>query len=37
LKSLAEMKRAPTYIATAADAQHKLGTNDPSRIEVVGG
>jgi len=25
----------PRYIATAADAQHRLGTNDPRRIEVV--
>lgn len=35
MKSLKELKREPTYIATAADAQHKLGTNDPKRIEVV--
>jgi uncharacterized protein (DUF362 family) len=27
--------RAPRYIATAADAQHRLGTNDPRRIAVV--
>lgn len=27
--------RAPRYIATAADAQHKLGTNDPERIHRV--
>jgi hypothetical protein len=29
------MKREPKYIATAADAQHRLGTNDPQRIERV--
>jgi hypothetical protein len=33
LKPLKEMKREPKYIATAADPQHRLGTNDPSRIE----
>jgi uncharacterized protein (DUF362 family) len=33
MKSLEALKRAPTYIATAADARHRLGTNDPSRIE----
>jgi uncharacterized protein (DUF362 family) len=27
--------REPTYIATAADPQHRLGTNRPDRIEVV--
>ncbi len=35
MKSLRELKREPTYIATAADAHHRLGTNDPARIEVV--
>jgi len=35
LKSLKEMKREPAYIATAADANHRLGTNDPKRIELV--
>lgn len=35
LKPLAAEKRAPLYIATAADAQHRLGTNDPKRIAVV--
>jgi uncharacterized protein (DUF362 family) len=35
LKSLKELKREPTYIATAADDQHRLGMNDPKRIEVV--
>ena len=35
LKTLEGDKRAPQYIATAADAQHRLGTNDPRRIAVV--
>jgi len=35
LKTLEAEKRAPQYIATAADAQHRLGTNDPKRINVV--
>jgi uncharacterized protein (DUF362 family) len=35
LRPLKEMKREPKYIATAADAQHRLGTNDPQRIERV--
>jgi hypothetical protein len=35
MKPLKELKREPTYIATAADAKHRLGTNDPNRIEVV--
>ncbi len=35
LKPLAGVKRHPAYIATAADAQHRLGTNDPQRIERV--
>lgn len=35
LRSLAEAGREPKYIATAADAQHRLGTNDPNRIEVI--
>ena len=35
MKPLKEMKREPTYIATAADASHRLGTNDPRRIELV--
>jgi uncharacterized protein (DUF362 family) len=33
MKPLKEMKREPLYIATAADARHRLGTNDPARIE----
>jgi uncharacterized protein (DUF362 family) len=35
LKTLEGDKRAPHYIATAADPQHRLGTNDPRRIAVV--
>jgi len=35
LKTLEADGRAPHYIATAADAQHRLGTNDPSKIAVV--
>ena len=35
LRPLKEMKREPTYIATAADPNHRLGTNDVNRIEVV--
>jgi uncharacterized protein (DUF362 family) len=28
-------RREPTYLARAADPQHRLGTNDPARIELV--
>jgi uncharacterized protein (DUF362 family) len=35
LKTLQAEGRAPHYIATAADAGHQLGTNDPSRITVA--
>ena len=35
VKSLRELKREPSYIATAADAEHRLGTCDPKRIEQV--
>jgi uncharacterized protein (DUF362 family) len=35
LKTLEAEKRAPRYIATAADNEHRLGTNDPKRIAVV--
>jgi uncharacterized protein (DUF362 family) len=35
LKTLEAEDRAPRYIATAADAEHRLGTNDPRRISVV--
>jgi uncharacterized protein (DUF362 family) len=34
-KTLEADKRMPRYIATAADAQHRLGTNDPRRIALV--
>jgi uncharacterized protein (DUF362 family) len=31
-----EQKGTPiTYLATAADAQHRLGTNDPARIALI--
>lgn len=33
MQSLVALKRAPAYIATAADPDHRLGTNDPKRIE----
>jgi uncharacterized protein (DUF362 family) len=35
LQTLEAAGRPPRYIATAADARHRLGTNDPRRIEVV--
>jgi uncharacterized protein (DUF362 family) len=35
LKTLKGEDRAPNYIATAADSQHKLGTNDPRRISTL--
>jgi uncharacterized protein (DUF362 family) len=35
LKSLKEIGREPVYIATAADSKHNLGTNDPSKIDVI--
>jgi uncharacterized protein (DUF362 family) len=35
LKTLEADGRAPHYIATAADAQHRLGTNDPKKIATV--
>jgi len=35
MKPLREMRREPVYIATAADAAHRLGSNDPRRIEVM--
>jgi uncharacterized protein (DUF362 family) len=35
LKTLAADDRAPSYIATAADKEHRLGTCDPKRIQVV--
>ena len=35
MSSLKAIKREPTYIATAASAQHNLGTDDPSLIDVI--
>lgn len=35
LKTLEADDRAPRYIATAADKQHRLGTNDPQRIALI--
>jgi uncharacterized protein (DUF362 family) len=35
LKTLAAEERAPEYIHTAADAEHRLGNCDPKRISVV--
>ena len=35
MPSLREDGREPTYIATAADAHHRLGTNDPEKMEIV--
>jgi uncharacterized protein (DUF362 family) len=35
MKPLRELHREPTYIATAADRRHRLGTNDPNLIGVV--
>jgi uncharacterized protein (DUF362 family) len=35
LKTLEAAGRAPRYIATAADADHGLGTNDPRHITLV--
>jgi hypothetical protein len=35
LKTLKAEERAPSYIATAADGDHLLGTNDPKKISIV--
>jgi uncharacterized protein (DUF362 family) len=35
LKTLEAEYRAPRYIATAADREHRLGTNDPRKISIV--
>jgi uncharacterized protein (DUF362 family) len=35
LKSLKESGREPTYISTAADTNHRLGTNDPGKMEII--
>jgi uncharacterized protein (DUF362 family) len=34
-KTLEAEDRAPHYIATAADGEHRLGTNDPKKISIV--
>ena len=34
MKSLQQLDRQPTYIHTAADAKHWLGTDDPEQIVV---
>ena len=34
-KPLKEIGREPTYISTAADKNHLLGTNDPNHMELV--
>jgi uncharacterized protein (DUF362 family) len=35
LKTLAAEERAPEYIHTAADVEHRLGNNDPKKISIV--
>lgn len=35
LKTLEADGRAPRYLSTAADPRHRLGTNDPQRMEKV--
>lgn len=35
MKTLEEAGMAPRYIATAADAAHRLGSDNPARIDVV--
>jgi uncharacterized protein (DUF362 family) len=35
LKTLTGEERAPSYIVTSADNEHRLGTNEPSRISLV--
>jgi uncharacterized protein (DUF362 family) len=35
MKSLEAAGRPPAYIATAADAAHNLGTNDPNKIHLM--
>lgn len=34
-KSLKDVGREPTYISTAADKNHKIGTNNPGKMEVI--
>jgi uncharacterized protein (DUF362 family) len=35
LKTLAAEERAPEYIHTAADVEHRLGNCEPKRISVI--
>jgi uncharacterized protein (DUF362 family) len=35
MKTLEAEERAPRYIATAADGEHRLGTNDPQKIALI--
>ncbi len=35
LKSLKEAGREPSYIRTAADSRHRLGTSNPANIELI--
>ncbi len=35
LTSFKDAKREPNYINTAADSNHKIGTNDPDKIEII--
>jgi uncharacterized protein (DUF362 family) len=35
LQTLAQKGTPTSFLATAADAQHKLGTNDPARIALI--
>ena len=35
MKTLAAEERAPSYIVTAADDEHRLGNCDPKRISIV--
>ena len=35
LKTLKAEEREPSYIATAADAEHRMGTNDAKKISLV--
>jgi uncharacterized protein (DUF362 family) len=35
LRSLSEVGREPEYISIAADQSHRLGTDDPSEIELI--
>ena len=35
MQTLKAMRREPVYIARAADADHRVGTNDPARIDRV--